>query len=168
MLNRCIVITLFMLLIPAVVIAADAPIQRLDVRYDPEARTIEGHLDITLAAFVDTAYFALLANLGRERNPFVSPRTLDATYPYGFEPAGLDIESVDLVRGETAESIPFRWLSMPPSLQTFSLDETVLAVDLPASSQDGSGAPTLRIRFTTHAPRTTSGDDGLTLQVRKR
>jgi len=162
MLNRCIVTALFLLLIPAIALAADAPIQRLDVRYDPEAKTIEGHLDITLAAPVDTAYFALLANLGREQNPHISPRTLDASYPFGFEPAALDIESVSLVRSESVESIPFRWLSMAPALQTFSLDETVLAVDLPAADLDVTDAPTLRIRFTTRAPRTTHGDDGLT------
>lgn len=158
MLTRSIVTFLFALLLPFVALAGAAPDQTLDVRYDSDGRTLSGTLDVTLSAESPTVYFALFANLGREPNPYLSPRSEDERYPFGFEEASLEIESVDLVQSPSSTPVRFRWLSIPPAFQTYSLEETVLAVDLGSAMQ----TPTLRIRFTTHAPRMSSGDDGLT------
>lgn len=155
--TRCVVTLLCVLLASTLAFAADAPRQVLYVRYDPEERILEGTLDITLDEPAETVYFMLPANFGREQNPYVSPRIIDETYPFGFEPGEIEIESVDLVQSPSA-SLDYRWLAMPPSLQTFSLDETILAVDLVEPGDEA----TLRIRFTTHAPRVATGDDGVT------
>ena len=169
MLTRCVAVAVFLLL-PLSVVLADVPEQRLDVVYDPVERTIRGRLDLALSPSAETVYFLLLPNLAREPNPHLSDRVLDASYPFGFDPAELAIESVTLVQSpsgsalesgaapESGAALPYRLLALPPDLQTYALDESVLAVDV-----SGLGdRPTIRIEFTTHAPRTSSGDEGLT------
>ncbi|MCK5213383.1 MAG: hypothetical protein KAQ74_05605, partial [Dehalococcoidia bacterium] len=81
-------------------------------------------------------------------------------YPFGFEPARISVLSVKMITGDEAEAVPFRTLSMPPSWQTYSLEDTVLAVDLP--NEDSQLHITLRCHFITEAPRTTLGDQGVT------
>jgi len=154
--TRCVLAAL-LLLIPFVA-AAETPRQHLKIDFDPIERTLRGHLEITLTPGSDTIYFGLLPNFGREPNPNLAPRILDGTYPFGFEPSSLDVESVTLVQSPSQTALAYRLLSLPPSLQTYSLEETVLAVDLPA----GVEAATVRIDFSTEAPRTTAGDDGVT------
>ena len=132
--------------------------QWIDVAYDPAARTLTGSLEIELEVLGSAVYFALFPNLARTVNPHVSPRVLDDAYPAGFEPSGIDIWTVDLLRSEGEIALPFRYLSLPPAFQTFSLDETVLAVDLP----EAAGPITMRIGFTTRIPRTSAGDEGIT------
>jgi hypothetical protein len=161
MLTRCAFVALLMLLPLTSVLADDVPYKSLDVRYNPDERTIQGHVDVTVPSPTETVYFALLPNAAREPNPFVSKRMLDSSYPFGFEPARLDVESVKLVESQGETPLPYRLLSLPPTLQTYGLDETVLAVDL-TSTDD---RPTIRIRFTTQAPRTSAGDDGVTDEI---
>jgi hypothetical protein len=159
--TRSIATILFISLLSVVVLASSAPRQALDVRFDPDERTLEGTLDVTMHAASGTVYFALFANLGREANPYLSARTQDGRYPFGFEESSLEVESVGFVQSPSVTPLRFRWLSMPPALQTYSLEETILAVDLDREVQ----TPTLRIRFTAHAPRTSSGDDGVTDEI---
>jgi hypothetical protein len=138
------------------------------VRYDVEAtldmkeRSLRGVAKVAFAADSGTkcAYFLLLANLAREENPFLSDREVDSAYVRGFEPASTWIESVEAVQTEGTVVLPFQLLSLPPALQTYSLAETVLAVDLPQT-----GASTLCIRFTTEIPHITLGDQGITQGV---
>jgi len=139
---------------------ASEPVYSLDVRYDAELRTIEGSFDLQFVPESATAYFSLLANLDAEPNPHMAPRQQDAVYPFGFESARISILSVERVTDTGEEDLPFRLLAMPPSWQTYSLSKTVLAVDLPATTQE---TPiTIRCRFLTEAPRTTMGDQGVT------
>jgi len=157
MLTRCAAAVLSIFL-PALLVCADGiPDQKLTVRYDQEERVLQGHLDVTLPSPMETVYFALFPNLGREANPHLSARTLDDRYPFGFEPATLEVLSVHLVQSPSEAAVSFRLLSIPPALQTYSLDETALAVDLPPTVE-GS---TVRIRFTTRLPRTSAGDDSV-------
>jgi len=132
--------------------------QRIDVTYDPAARTLTGTLEIELTAVGSTVYFALFPNLARTVNPHVSTRVLDEAYPAGFDPSAIDTWTVGLVQGEGQTALPFRYLRLPPAFQTFSLDETVLAVDLP----EAAGPLRVRIGFTTRIPRTSAGDEGVT------
>jgi hypothetical protein len=161
MLTRCAFVALLILLPLTSVLADDVPYKSLDVRYDPDERKIQGHLDVTVPSPTETVYFALLPNAAREPNPFVSKRMLDSSYPFGFEPARLDVESVKLVESQGETTLSYRLLSLPPTLQTYGLDETVLAVDLTSAGD----RPTIRIRFTTQAPRTSTGDDGVTDEI---
>jgi hypothetical protein len=158
MLTRCALAAALLLIPLTTALAADVPEQRLDAVYDPVERTIRGHLDVTLDPPTDTVYFLLLANLARDRNPYVSNRAIDSEYPFGFESAALAVESVLLVQSESEAALPFRLLAIPPDFQTYSLDESILAVDVSTAGDH----PTLRIAFTTDAPRTASGDNGVT------
>jgi len=139
---------------------ANEPAYSLDVLYDAELRTIEGSFDLQFVPESATAYFSLLANLDTEPNPHWTPRQQDAVYPFGFEPARISILSVERITATGEEAVPFRLLAMPPSWQTYSLDETVLAVDLPTTALESP--VTVRCRFLTEAPRTTMGDQGVT------
>ncbi len=132
------------------------PEQSLDVAYNAERREISGTLVTTVIAAESPAYFLLLPNLDRERNPYVGAREIDDRYPFGFEESALDVDQVALLDGESRVVVPFRLLSMPPGLQTYSLADAVLAID------DVQTASAIEIRFTTHAPRIASGDGGMT------
>ncbi|MFC2078644.1 M1 family aminopeptidase [Candidatus Bipolaricaulota bacterium] len=139
---------------------AKEPAYSLDVRYNAESRTIEGSFDLEFVPESTTAYFSLLANLNSEPNPYLTPRLQDTTYPVGFEPARISILSVEQLTDDGEEAVSFRMLAMPPSWQTYSLDETVLAVDLPTTPAES--AVTIRCRFVTEAPRASMGDQGVT------
>ncbi|HHR86072.1 MAG TPA: hypothetical protein ENL23_06985, partial [Candidatus Acetothermia bacterium] len=128
----------------------------ISVKINLDEQTISGYEDVTCEPGGSHLYFLLLANLNREQNPYGSQRSIDSTYPSGFEPSSTTIDSVEIVQSGSSDAVTFRLLSIPPAWQTYSLDETVLAVDLP------SNAPlTLRIHFTTSVPRMISGDQGI-------
>jgi len=137
----------------------------LDVQYDPEHQRLEGNADLHLAPTAPTVYLSLLANLDRDPNPHLSARTVDARYPFGFEPAEITVIAVDWVNDEETHAVSFRTLALPPAWQTYSLDDTVLAIDLPASALTASAPVTLRIAFVTDIPRHTVGDQGITAGV---
>lgn len=143
--------------------ATTEPVYTLDVVYDDEARTVEGSFDLQLTPESDTVYFSLLANLDSDPNPYISPRQQDAVYPHGFEPSRTTVLAVEWLSAEQAEPVAFRTLDMPPSWQTYSLEDTVLAVDLPAMTSETS--ITLRCHFITEVPRTTLGDQSVTGDV---
>ncbi len=144
--------------------AADpAPVYTLDVIYDAESRTLEGSFDLELVPETDVVYFSLLANLDAEPNPYVSPRQMDAVYPFGFEPSRISVLSVEQITAHETVPLTIRHLAMPPSWQTYSLGDTVLAVHLPETSVGTE--ITLRGQFFTEIPRTTRGDGGITDDV---
>ncbi len=130
----------------------------LEVSFDLEERSVQGVEEVVLDAGSAPVYFLLLANLEREENPYLSEREIDARYPTGFEPALTTIEAVEVVQSEGAVALPFRLLGLPPALQTYSLEETILAIDLP---EEAAGQLKLRIRFVTQIPRVATGDQGI-------
>ncbi len=133
------------------------PHQTLDVAYDAGRREVSGTLMTSVDASTSApAYFLLLPNLDRERNPYLTSRQLDELYPFGFEESSLDVDQVALVDGDARKPVSYRLLSMPAGLQTYGLSDAVLAVD------DVQTASAIEIRFTTRAPRITSGDGGVT------
>lgn len=141
----------------AVLVAAPAaavPSEHLTVAYDAERREMRGILDVSLESAPGTVYFLLLPNLDREPNPYLSPRSIDATYPAGFSPSGLDVVRVTCGGEDDQSPAPYRLLAMPPAFQTYNLEEAVLAVD--------ATSPTIRIEFVTTVPRLASGDGGMT------
>jgi len=142
--------------------AISQPIPTYDItaRYSAERREVEGTLDLTFVPSGATAYLSLLANLGRTANPYIAPRLADAKYPYGFEASSTLVTSVEQVVGEGTAPLAFRLLELPAAWQTYSLEDTVLAIDLDGAVADAR--ITLRIGFVTEAPRTTIGDDGIT------
>ncbi|MCK5827821.1 hypothetical protein KAH43_04770, partial [Candidatus Bipolaricaulota bacterium] len=142
---------------------ATEPVYALDILYNADTRTIEGSFDLEFTPEADTVYFSLLANLDSDPNPYVSSRQQDAVYPYGFEPSRITVLAVELLTGNQAEAIAFRTLAMPPSWQTYSLEDTVLAVELPTITLE---TPiTIRCHFITDVPRTTLGDQAVTAGI---
>jgi len=142
--------------------ASGVPVQSLDASYDAERREIAGTLVTSLpaggapdSAAEDTVYFLLLPNLDRERNPHLSAREIDSRYPYGFGESALDIDAVLLVDGDARRPAEYRLLSLAPGLQTYSLSDAGLAVDVQTASA-------VEVRFTTRAPRVSTGDGGVT------
>ncbi len=127
----------------------------IESSFDPEKHVISGEQGIEFDVAPGKAYFLLLANLGREPNPYVSGRALDQLYPYGFDPAWTKIEGVSWRDGDGERALPWRLLPFPPAMQTYSLDDGILEVDLP----DGK-AGTLIIQFRTRFPRTAVGEPG--------
>ncbi len=151
-------VVLLLLLIPAAAGRA-AAVYQIDVDYDAASRELYGTLSVEMETLPSTAYFLLLPNFDAQKNPYVSARTLDATYPYGFEPSRLDVLAVRNTTGGAADAIPFRRLALPPVFQTYSLDGTVLAVDVP------SGVTRIEIDFLTTVPRNALGDNGITAGI---
>jgi len=139
-------------------VAVATPSVFLEVSFNLQERSLQGVEEVVLDAGLAPAYFLLLANLERERNPYLSEREIDARYPTGFEPALTTIEAVEAVQSEGAAALPFRLLALPPALQTYSLEETILAIDLP---EEARGQLSLRIRFVTKIPRVATGDQGI-------
>ncbi|MEN6370365.1 MAG: M1 family aminopeptidase [Thermotogota bacterium] len=133
---------------------ASVPSERLTVAYDATRREMHGTLDVAFESAPGTIYFLLLPNLDRTPNPYLSPRSIDTTYPNGFSPSGLDVVAVTCGDEGDRSPAPYRLLAMPPAFQTYNLEETVLAVDAAAS--------TIRIEFVTSVPRLASGDGGVT------
>jgi len=150
-----------LLLTAAASVFAAAPEQDLEVTYTPADQTITGTLSLRIPDAEGPVYFVLYPNLNRDPNPYLSPRGMDAMYPYGFEASGLDVARVAVMSDGAWTDLPIRLLRLPDTVQTYSLDDTVLAVDLPASG----GPVNLRIEFVTLVPRTTAGDDGLTDEI---
>lgn len=146
----------FSILLAGLAISGIGASYNLSVKIDPDQQTIQGYEDVTCTPSGDHVYFLLRGNLNREQNPYSSERTIDATYPWGFDPSSTTIDSVETVQTGSSDALSFRLLSMPPAWQTYSLAGTVLAVDLA-----GSDPVTLRVHFTTHVPRMTSGDQGI-------
>lgn len=154
--NTCVLIVLGVLAPFGIAIAA--PSVSLEVDINLQEQTLRGVEEVEFDAGCASAYFLLLANLEKERNPYLSDREIDARYPAGYEPASTIIEAVELVQSAGVTVLPFRLLGLPPAFQTYSLEEAGLAVDLP----DGiEGRITLRIRFVTQIPRVATGDQGL-------
>ncbi len=159
------VVVTILLAAPAAAQTPPEPTCTLDVRYDAERHELDGDLHLTLHPGGSTVYLSLLANLNREPNPHLSSRAIDARYPWGFEPSETLVFEVAWIDGDEASPLPYRMLSLPPAWQTYSLDESVLAIDLPADAGDASGPITLRISFLTEVPRHTIGDRGITAGV---
>ena len=162
------VVSLFAIAILVVPVSAEStaePSCVIDVRYDAEHRQFDGTVELRLIPTTQTVYLSLLANLDREPNPYLSPRSADVRYPFGFETSETVVTTVELVEGGEASELSFRTLALPPSWQTYSLDDTVLAIDLPDPASDASGPVTLRIAFTTEVPRNAVGDQGITAEI---
>jgi len=145
--------------------APPVPSSALDVHYDAEERTLGGIAELRVVPQGPTIYLTLLANLDREANPHLSARALDARYPFGFEPAETIVFGVEEVNGGTARQLAFRTLALPAAWQTYSLADTVLAIDLPQAASDATEPLTLRIEFETRVPRNDLGDDGITAEI---
>lgn len=117
---------------------------KISVCFDPEKHEISGSQWVTFSEPQKEAWFVLLANLGREPNPYVSPLVQDSLYVAGFDPSWTKIEKA--VWEKTGEEIPFELLPAPATYQTYSLSDVLLRVALPFEGGK------LRLDFRTRFP----------------
>ena len=99
--------------------------------------------------------FALIANWGAEPNPYLHPALTDAQYTAGFDPTWTKVSQVTDAAGE---ALAFRFESTPPFLQTFSLENGLLLVELPGPLAPGAGT-TIRLDFETKFARAMAMDN---------
>ena len=99
--------------------------------------------------------FALIANWGAEPNPHLHPALTDAQYIAGFDPTWTKVLQVTNATGGT---LPFRLESTPPFLQTFSLENGLLIVELSDPLAPGAGT-TIHIGFETKFTRAMAMDN---------
>ena len=131
---------------------------RIDVRLDVEEQTLAGTLHVDYlndtGGTISEIVFNLLANWGAEPNPYFTPALLDSQYPAGFDPTWTRI---DTVRDGAGEPLGYRLEPIPAALQTYSLDDGLLVVSLPASLAPGEQT-TVEIDFATHFAAAVLGD----------
>lgn len=135
-----------------VAVGADISIR---INFSPEDHTVAGTETVAFTDAPAEAYFLLSANLGREPNPHLSGRALDSTYPFGFDPSWTIIERVVWAANGEEQGLDYELLPFPKVIQTYSLDEGVLRVELP-QGEEGS----LVIYFRTKFPLTSMGEPG--------
>jgi len=126
----------------------------LEVRLDPEEHVLLGSMYVSWDAPPEEAAFALLANLGREENPYLSGRARDQQYVEGFDPAWTKVDEVVWEGPGGERELEYRLLPAPPTIQTYSLDDVLLKVSLPG------GEGRLRIDFRTRFPHILLGAPG--------
>ena len=130
----------------------------ISVTLDPQSDTLVGaewvdYLNDT-GASVGEVVFLLVANWGRERNPYVDSSLLDAGYVNGFDPTWTEILDVS---DASKAALPYRLEPTPAGLQTYSLDGGLLIVELPRPLPPGERV-TLRIGFVTKFARALAAD----------
>ncbi|MDD5645843.1 MAG: M1 family aminopeptidase [Candidatus Bipolaricaulis sp.] len=121
----------------------------ISVTLDPRTHTLTGAEWVEYVN--DTGHpvgevvFLLVANWGRERNPHIAPSVLDAGFVAGFDPTWTMIREVS---DASKAPLAYRLEPSPPSLQTYSLDDVLLVVELAKVLPPG-GRVTLHIGFQT-------------------
>jgi hypothetical protein len=125
----------------------------ITVELDTKAHTLSG---FELVEYVndsdqtlESLYFILWANfLLREKNPYVDEALIDEDYWNGFDPAWTKITSVATEEGKV---LNWQLEAAPPVLQTYSLQEKLLRVDLLEPLVPGAKTK-LKIAFITKFP----------------
>lgn len=125
-------------------LTASAATVRISAEFDPENHELKGTEWVEFSQPSTEAWFLLLANLGKEKNPYVSPLVLDSLYVSGFDPAWTEIEG--LIWEPSGEAVEYELLPAPATLQTYSLKDGLLRARLPGE------VGTLRISFRTRFP----------------
>lgn len=144
---------LFLLCAFAVASAGASPVT-IEATFSPGDHTVSGVMRMNTDPSTQEAWFALLPNLGREPNPYVSPLVRDGTYVAGFDPAWTEVARVAWATPTGEVELPFELLPAPPTLQTYSLRDVLLRVPLPG------GPGEVVIEFRTKFPHIWLGEPG--------
>ncbi len=126
----------------------------IDVRFDPETHVLYGVQVIAWEETPAVAWFSLPANLDREPNPYLGGRAIDQRYAWGFDPAWTEIDAVSWVNGEDVTELEYALLPAAKTTQTYSLQDGLLRIDLPATPGK------LKIEFRTRFPHLRYGEPG--------
>jgi hypothetical protein len=130
-------------------------LSRYDIRVtlDPMTQTLVGsqrveYLNDTDEA-LDEILFCLIGNWGAEPNPYLHPAMLDPQYVAGFDPTWTRI---DRMTDGSDRPLAFDLEPLPPAMQTYSLDDGLVVVELPTPLEPGERA-TLKVEFETRFAR---------------
>jgi len=129
------------------------------VSLDTETDTLVGTQTVNYVnasdAAVEEITFALIANWGAEENPYLHPALLDPDYTSGFDPTWTH---VDRVTDTDGNALPYRLEESVPALQTYSLQDVLLIIELPRPLEPGD-ATTFEMQFETHFARALLADN---------
>ncbi len=129
------------------------------VSLDTEADTLVGTQTVTYTnaseATVNEITVALIANWGAEENPYFHPALLDSNYTSGFDPTWTRVDAVNDADGN---ALPYRLEDSAPTLQTYSLQNALLVIELPQPLDPGD-TTTFEMRFQTHFARALLADN---------
>ncbi len=118
----------------------------VDVAFTPDEHLLTGTQLVSWETPPEVAWFSLPANLGREPNPHIAGYLEDQSYPRGFDPSWTKIDGVWWVSGDEERPLDYELLAAPPTVQTYSLEDVLLRIELP----EGPGA--LKIAFRSRFP----------------
>jgi len=125
----------------------------LRVQFDPETGVLRGEAVVTAVngtgGVIDELPFCLLANWSAQENPHLHPALTDTQYIAGFDPTWTRI---DRVTDESGAVLSYRLMPVPPAIQTYSLDDGLMIVEL-ASPLPPGAATTVGIEFETKFAR---------------
>ncbi|MFP4588531.1 MAG: M1 family aminopeptidase [Candidatus Acetothermia bacterium] len=150
------------LVVPGTVSMAQGAEKRayqIEASFDPSTHTIKGTMRVSftndLEQAVDRALFLLRPNLLREKNPHLSAQAIAETYPQGFDPGWIEIGSIS---DEEGTRLDHQLEDLPPATQTYSLEDTILNVNLDNSLAPGE-SKIIKLKFTTKFPYRKGGDN---------
>ena len=132
---------------------------RIEGRLEEENHVIKGKelIEFTnpLEETTDQVVLKLEANLQSEPNPYLSDINLDGSYPRGFDPGWTRIESIT---GANGNGLNYEMESLPPTNQTYSLEDTAVRVQLSQPLQPGEKT-SITVKFSTKFPVKSVGDE---------
>ncbi len=135
------------------------------VTLDPEMNRLAGTQIVDYvndgAEALEAIMFILVANQGRDPNPYLHPALQDAQYVDGFDPTWTKILSVT---NELGDPMAYQLETIPPALTTYSLDDGLLRVRLAEPLEPG-GRTQVAIEFETKFARALQGDNNVNRDV---
>lgn len=150
-------LSLFLSCLSVIGIAQNYNRYQLQVKLHPEEHVLEGSVKATYINTSDqplnSVYFLLFPNYGREKNPYIDESLIDQNYVNGFDPSWLKIKSVTSDKKE----FTYKLREAPPYLQTYSLEDVLMEIRFPEELKPDEKV-TLDIKFVTKFPWMLTGD----------
>lgn len=132
---------------------------RIEAKLIKEKQLIKGRERIEFTNSLDRpvseVVLTLEGNLYREPNPYISKVNLDSNYPAGFDPGWTEVSDIT---GPDGVELNYTLESLPPFAQTYSLDDTLVRVELPEKLEPGEKTR-ISLEFSTKFPRKKVGDE---------
>jgi len=165
--QTCLAIVNLLLLFSLVFILPTFPVigQSASIEYRIEGRLEQGNHVIDgkelikftnpLEEATDEVVLKLEANLQSKPNPYLSEINLDGSYPGGFDPGWTRIEAIT---GAEGNGLNYEMESLPPTNQTYSLENTAVRVQLSQPLQPGEKT-SITVKFSTKFPVKSVGDE---------
>ncbi len=147
------------ILTPPIASEAEQTEYQIEANLVDEKKLIKGRERVKFTNSLDQpvseVVFLLEGNLYRKPNPHLSKVNTDSNYPAGFDPGWTEVEEIT---GPAEQELPYTLESLPPSSQTYSLEDTFVRVKLPEKLEPGEET-SISLQFSTKVPRKKVGDE---------